>query len=92
LDPIYLLIVVQMPDNDRTKKACGADGPPKATSGNSSWLLVENPGDLGPTAGNLGWVPEPGGPAMGSPVFTQQDHYGRVHVSRTDPKNIRRGG
>ena len=84
-----------MPDNDRKTALAELnidDGPSNATSANSSWQLLENPRDIGQNAGYFGWGPEPGGPAMGLPVFTQQDHYGRVHVSRTDPKNVRGGG
>jgi MCM AAA-lid domain/MCM P-loop domain len=86
----------QMPDND-CKKALAElnadDGPNQGSSGNSSWHLMENPRDRGPSTENFGWGPEEAGvTTMGGAVFTQQDHYGRVHVSRTDPKNVRGGG
>jgi MCM AAA-lid domain/MCM P-loop domain len=84
-----------MPANDRKKALAelnADDGPGHGTSGNSSWNLMENPRDRGPSAGNFGWAPEPGDSTVGDAVFTQLDHYGRVHVSRTDPKNVCGGG
>jgi MCM AAA-lid domain/MCM P-loop domain len=83
-----------MRDHDHKKALAelNADNcPSNGTGGNSSWQLMEHPRDSGNGTGNFGWGLEPG-PAVGDALFTQQDHYGRVHVSRVDPKDVRGGG